>query len=160
MLYRRARVAGARYFFTVNLAERKGSLLVDHIDHLRACVQRVKLRHPFIIDAMVVLPEHLHALLTLPPDDADYSMRWSLIKAGFSRGIEPGERLSTSRRNKGERGIWQRRFWEHLIRDERDYAHHIDYIHDNPVKHGYVTCRKDWPYSTYHRYVAKGVLDD
>lgn len=110
MRYRRAKTPGGTYFFTVNLAERKRTLLVDHIDDLRAVVKKVQTAHPFHIDAMVVLPDHLHAMWTLPEGDADYPMRWSLIKAGFSRRIPNGERRNPSRMAKGERGIWQRRY--------------------------------------------------
>ncbi|MCI5146354.1 MAG: transposase, partial [Candidatus Electrothrix sp. AR3] len=122
MRYRRARMPGGTYFFTVNLAERKRTLLVDHIDDLRNAVRKVLTDHPFHIDAMVVLPDHLHAVWTLPEGDADFSIRWALIKAGLSRCIPAEERRSQSRITKGERGIWQRRFWEHLIRDEKDYT--------------------------------------
>jgi putative transposase len=115
--------------------------------------------HPFRIDAMVVLPDHLHAIWTLPEDDVDFSTRWALIKAGFSRCIPAEERRSKSRITKGERGIWQRRFWEHLIPDEKDYAAHLDYIHCNPVKHGHAQSAADWPYSTFHRYLEQGVYD-
>ncbi len=158
MRYRRAKVPGATYFFTVNLAERQRTLLVDHVDLLRAVFQHVKTVHPFHIDAMVILPDHLHALWTLPEGDADYPVRWALIKAGFSRRIPKGERQNESRLAKGERGIWQRRYWEHLIRDDSDYARHVDYIHYNPVKHGYVRYAKDWPYSSFHRYVRSRIL--
>ena len=157
MRYRRADVTGGTYFFTVNLAERKRSLLVDHIDVLRMVMQKVKSMHAFHIDAMVILPDHLHALWTLPVGDCDYPTRWMLIKTGFSRQIPKGERRSASRQAKGERGIWQRRYWEHLIRDEQDFARHVDYIHYNPVKHGYVKRVADWPYSTFHREVERGV---
>lgn len=157
MQYRRADVTGGTYFFTVNLAERKRTLLVEHIDALRMVMKKVKVMHPFRIDAMVILPDHLHALWTLPEGDADYPTRWALIKAGFSRCLRKDERRNLSRIAKGERGIWQRRYWEHVIRDERDYARHVNYIHYNPVKHGLVQCVKDWPYSTFHRYVKAGV---
>ncbi len=159
MQYRRADVTGGTYFFTVNLAERKRTLLVDYIDDLRNIVKKVKISHPFHIDAMVILPDHLHAMWTLPKGDANYPMRWSLIKAGFSRGIPKDERRSPSRIAKGERGIWQRRFWEHQIRDERDYENHMDYLHYNPVKHGLVKDVKNWPHSTFHRYVREGIYD-
>jgi REP-associated tyrosine transposase len=156
--YRRARLPGATWFFTVNLAERHGTrLLVDHIDGLRHAFRQVKLRHPFRIDAMVILPDHLHCLWTLPPGDADYATRWGLIKATFSRGVATGETRTASRARRGERGLWQRRFWEHLVRDEEDYARHADYIHWNPVKHGHVDRVADWPYSTFHHHVARGV---
>jgi putative transposase len=159
MRYRRAEVCGGTYFFTVNLADRKSQLLTDNVDLLRVCVKRVQARHPFTIDAMVVLPDHLHAMWTLPLDEHDYSMRWGLIKSGFSRQLPKTERINKSRLHKGERGIWQRRFWEHLIRDERDYENHVQYIHSNPVKHGLAERAIDWPHSTVHDYVSKGLLD-
>lgn len=159
MQYRRADIAGGTYFFTVNLLERKRSLLVDHIDLLRNVIGNVKYRHPFHIDAMVVLPDHLHALWTLPAGDRDYPTRWMLIKAEFSRTLAKDECCSNSRQSKGERGIWQRRYWEHLIRDDGDYARHMDYIHFNPVKHGYVERASDWPYSSIHRYIKAGVIE-
>ncbi|MBL8526180.1 MAG: transposase [Burkholderiales bacterium] len=134
-------------------------MLVEHIDALRDALQRVKRAHPFRIDAMVVLPDHLHALWTLPRDDADFPTRWMLIKAGFSRHIPRSERRSPSRVAKEERGIWQRRYWEHLIRDERDFARHVEYIHFNPVKHGLVKRTVEWPYSTIHRYVRLGAIN-
>ncbi|MGD9583492.1 MAG: transposase [Lysobacterales bacterium] len=157
--YHRAYVAGACYFFTLALAQRRGNrLLIEHIDALRAAHRLVRARHPFRIDAMVVLPDHLHAVWTLPDDSADFSLRWSLIKAGFSRQIARSEAVSQSRRQKGERGLWQRRFWEHLIRDPDDYARHVDYIHYNPVKHGLVAQAVDWPHSSIHRFVRDGIL--
>jgi putative transposase len=157
MRYRRADVPGGTYFFTVNLTERKRTLLVDHMEVLRAVIQKVKALHPFRIDAMVILPDHLHAVWTLPVGDCDYPTRWMLIKTGFSRHIPKDERRSESRQAKGERGIWQRRYWEHFIRDDRDFARHADYIHYNPVKHGYVKRVEDWPHSTFHRFVARGI---
>ena len=156
--YRRARAPGATYFFTVNLADRSTTLLTDRIDDLRDAMRYVRSRHPFIIDAMVVLPEHLHAVWTLPADDADHSLRWRLIKTFFSRRIPLHERRRPSRIAKGERGIWQRRYWEHLIRDEADLRRHVDYIHFNPVKHGHAERAADWLYSTFHRFVTEGRL--
>lgn len=158
MRYRRANTPGGTYFFTVNLADRSSRLLVDRIDDLRASVRLVKQRHPFEIVAWIVLPEHLHAIWTLPQDDADYSTRWALIKAGYSRRIERSEVISPSRRAKGERGLWQRRFWEHQIRDEIDLQRHVDYVHFNPVKHGHALRAADWRYSSIHRYVRLGDL--
>jgi putative transposase len=156
--YRRAKLEGATYFFTVNCAERHGNhLLVDSIDLLRQIFRKVKSEHPFEIDAIVVLPEHLHCIWTLPPGDADYQTRWALIKAGFSRAIPAGERQSASRIKRGERGIWQRRYWEHLIRDDQDFERHVDYIHWNPVKHGWVRRVGDWPHSSFHAYVRRGI---
>ena len=156
--YRRSRTTGASYFFTVNLAERSLSLLTRHIESLRAAFRYTQGRHPFIIDAIVILPEHLHAIWTLPPDDSDFALRWRLIKTMFSRDLPFSERRSASRQAKGERGIWQRRYWEHLIRDETDFSRYVDYIHINPVKHGLVKQVADWPYSSFHRYVKTGVL--
>jgi len=155
--YRRLRVAGGTYFFTVNLAERGSDLLVREVRILRAVVGRVRAAYPFGIEAWVVLPDHSHAVWTLPDGDADFSTRWGLIKRGFSLGVGRGERVSASRRGKGERGVWQWRFWEHAIRDERDFAAHVDYVHFNPVKHGFVAHAGDWPYSTFRRAVRLGV---
>lgn len=156
--YRRLYVPGASWFFTVNLAERKNNrLLIDKIDLLRSAFEYTKKRRPFRIDAVVILPDHLHCVWTLPPDDADFSIRWNLLKGHFSRSIEKGERISKSREKRRERGIWQRRFWEHLIRSDADYAAHIDYCHINPVKHGLVKQVSEWQYSSFHRYVALGI---
>lgn len=159
MRYRRADIPGGTYFFTVNLAERDRATLVEHVDALRLTTREVMARHPFYIDAMVILPDHLHALWTLPVGDCDFPTRWALIKAGFSRRIPRDERCNPSRAAKGERGIWQRRYWEHLIRDEQDYGRHVDYIHFNPVKHGHAGRASDWPYSSIHRYIAAGKMD-
>lgn len=160
MHYRRALIPGSTYFFTVALADRKSSLLIEQVDRLRESIRVVKLRHPFEIVAMVVLPDHLHAVWQLPTEDADYPKRWSLIKAGFSRGIPKGECVRPSRTAKRERGIWQRRYWEHLIRDERDLQTHVDYIHHNPVKHGYVAQPSAWPHSSIHLYIRMGWMKE
>jgi putative transposase len=158
MRYRRALVPGATYFFTLNLQNRQSNLLIDCIDDLRFAFRKVQQGHPFYIDAIVILPDHAHMIMTLIPNDIDYSKRLSLIKATFCRQIEPYETISTSRQRKRERGIWQRRFWEHMIRDASDYEHHINYIHYNPVKHGYVKNPSDWPYSSIHRFIREGIL--
>jgi len=156
--YRRTWYPGGTYFFTVNLLERHGNdLLTRHIALLRDAVRRVRLAHPFVIHGWVVLPEHLHCVLELPSGDADFARRLGLIKVAFSKALPATERRSRVRRQRGERGIWQRRFWEHLIRDEADYRAHMDYLHFNPVKHGHVTRVRDWPYSTFHRGVQDGV---
>lgn len=156
--YTRTRIPGATYFFTVNLAERHGNdLLVRHIDVLREAFQAVRRQHPFLINAIVILPEHLHCLWQLPANDVNFSTRWRLIKGHFSRRIPVGERISSSRHRKGERGIWQRRYWGHVIRSEEDLRQHLDYIHFNPVKHGHVARVADWPYSSFHRHVACGL---
>ncbi|WP_198263426.1 REP-associated tyrosine transposase [sulfur-oxidizing endosymbiont of Gigantopelta aegis] len=159
--YRRAKIEGASYFFTVNLEQRsQNNLLIEHIESLRNAFHQVRNKHPFTIDAIVILPEHLHCIWTLPEGDADFKTRWGLIKANFSRQIPSGEKCSQSRIKRGERGIWQRRYWEHLLRDEVDFQHHVDYIHWNPVKHGWVTEVKQWPYSSFHQYVKKRIVPE
>ena len=155
--YTRAHAPGGTFFFTVALLERHRTLLTDHIDLLRAAFSIVRAARPFTLDAIVVLPDHLHCLWTLPPDDADFSTRWRLIKSRLARGLPVGERRSQRRIAKQERGIWQRRFWEHVIRDERDLRQHVDYIHYNPVKHGHAARPAEWPHSSFHRYVQRGV---
>ncbi|HMZ09141.1 transposase [Plasticicumulans sp.] len=154
----RTRNKGGCYFFTVNLAERPGDgLLVRHVDHLRSAFRETRADHPFMIDAIVILPDHLHCIWQLPPDDDDYPTRWRLIKSGFSRRVVTNERVSESRQRKHERGLWQRRYWEHAIRDDEDYRQHLDYIHYNPVKHGLVESPKDWDYSSFRRFVDQGM---
>ncbi len=148
---------GGTYFFTVNLLERRKDTLVHHIDALREAVRVTRRERPFHIDAWVLLPDHLHCVWTLPPEDDDFSNRWKAIKIRFVQALPRTERRSKVRTAKGERGIWQRRFWEHVIRDDRDYAAHVDYCHINPLKHGYVKRVADWPHSTFHRFVERGV---
>jgi putative transposase len=155
--YRRNRIPGATYFFTVNLLDRRSDLLVEHIDALRAAVRKVRERYPFHIDAWVVLPDHMHCLWTLPEGDSDFPSRWRDIKAAFSKSLPATEQRSAVAIRRGERGIWQRRYWEHTIRDDRDYAAHMDYIHFNPMKHGLVGNPADWPFSTFRRCVASGL---
>ncbi|GAB2905520.1 transposase [Uliginosibacterium flavum] len=154
--YRRNFLPGGTFFFTVNLLERDRDLLVRHVDALRNAVRTVRAAHPFEIVAWVVMPDHLHCIWILPPGDTNYPERWRLIKLLFSRSLPKTEHINASRESKNERGIWQRRFWEHTIRDERDLNNHIDYVHYNPVKHGYVTNAADWPHSTIHRYIEQG----
>lgn len=154
--YRRLRVSGGSYFFTVNLAQRGSDLLVREIDVLRAAYREVMAEHPLRCDAMVVLPDHLHAVWTLPDGDDDYSVRWKKMKGAFSKALPERFEVSASKARKGERGIWQRRFWEHCIRDADDFAQHVAYCHWNPVKHGYVERAEDWPYSTVHRAIRNG----
>jgi putative transposase len=130
--------------------------LVEYVDVLRAAMARTLRERPFAIDAMVVLPDHLHAVWTLPPSDADYAGRWRLMKSCFTRALaKMGVELS--RNAKGEYDLWQRRYWEHTIRDDADLARHVDYIHFNPVKHGLVKRVVDWPYSSFHRFVRQGM---
>jgi putative transposase len=156
--HRRAWHPGGTYFFTVNLLQRHGNdLLIRHIETLRQVVRAVQSRHGFRIHGWVVLPEHLHCVIELPDNDDDFATRWRLIKMGVSKALPKTERLSETRARRGERGIWQRRYWERLIRDEADFRAHMDYVHINPVKHGLVKCVADWPYSTFHRLVEQGV---
>jgi len=154
--YRRNFVAGGSYFFTVNLADRRLALLTENIESLRAAFRQARHQHPFTIDAIVVLPDHLHTIWTMPEGDSDFAVRWSLIKGSFSRRIPQGEPVSDSRLRRRERGIWQRRYWEHTIRDDEDWGRHVDYIHFNPVKHGYAQRPGAWPYSSFHRMVRLG----
>jgi len=158
--YRRNFIPGGSYFFTVNLADRRSRLLTENIGLLRSAFRYARERHAFTIDAIVVLPGHLHTIWSLPEGDCDFALRWRLIKSAFSRELPPGEHVSESRAAKGERGIWQRRYWEHTLRDERDLERHIDYIHFNPVKHGHVTEVGDWPYTSFHRMVRLGICPE
>ena len=154
--YRRANLSGGCYFFTVNLADRTSALLVGHIERLRAVYTEVCKNHPFETIAICVLPEHLHAVWQLPEGDSDYALRWRLIKSMFSRGMPKAAQRSQSKVMRRETGIWQRRYWEHCIRDDEDLQLHVDYTHYNPVKHGHVSSVIDWPYSSFRRYVKQG----
>lgn len=156
--YRRDTTPGACHFFTVTLADKHASLLTQHIGLLRQSWRRTAELYPFETVAVCILPNHLHAIWRLPAGDADFSIRWRLLKSGFSRTLPASRHLSHSKIRQGEKGIWQRRFWEHRIRDDRDMQHHVDYIHFNPVKHGLVKNVKDWPYSSFHRWVKEGQL--
>src|SRR4029077_9992873 len=160
--YRRAFIPGGTFFFTVVTEQRARILCQEPArkllgNALRECRQR----WPFQIDALVLLPDHLHAIWTLPPGDADYSKRWAWIKKEFSKawlstgGIERA--ISVSRMQRRQRGVWQPRFWEHLVKDEKDYERHFDYVHWNPVKHNLSQAVRDWPFSTFHRWVRLGV---
>lgn len=155
--YRRVWVPGGTYFFTANLLERRRRLLVEHIDLLRDAFRAAKAARPFDLLAIVVLPDHLHCVWRLPEGDADNANRWAQIKSGFSRALPLHERRSPRRITRRERGIWQRRYWEHLVRDEDDLRRHVDYLHINPVKHGHAARAGDWPYSSFRRWVAAGV---
>lgn len=146
--YRRNHLSGGTYFFTVNLQDRTQTYLTGYIDILRDAVRTVKNNRPFKIDAWVVLPDHMHAIWTLPKSDSDYSSRWREIKKKFTKELR---RLGINQ------PIWQNRFWEHTIRDQKDFNHHFDYVHINPLKHGHVLVVKEWPYSTFHRSVIEGV---
>jgi len=163
MRYRRAAIPGATYFFTVVTEQRCPIFQVPSaVSAFDEAVAAVCAHHNFTIDAQVILPDHLHPMWTLPYDDADFSTRWRLIKGRFTRsylrtfGAPP---RSASRLAKQEQGIWQRRFWEHLVRDERDFGAHLDYIHYNPVRHGLVGAPRDWPHSTFMEWVARGAYE-
>jgi putative transposase len=156
--YRRVRVPGGTYSFTVNLLERRRTLLVDHIVELRESFRAAHADRPFALLAWVILPDHLHCVWRLPEDDDDNATRWRHIKSGFTRAMAAGERLSTRRQLKAERGIWQRRYWESLARDEEHLRRCINYVHLNPQKHGHVERVVDWPHSSFHRYVKAGRL--
>lgn len=118
---------------------------------------------PFEINAIVLLPEHLHAIWTLPPGDDEYPKRWAWIKKEFTKewlaqgGIE--QPVSAQRQERGDRGVWQPRYWEHTLKDEHDFDRHFDYIHYNPVKHGLILSPRDWPHSSFHRWVQAGVYE-
>lgn len=163
--YRRARFPGGYYFFTVVTHQRRKLFLQQTARHcLRYAIDRAHNRSSFEDVAMCLMPEHLHCIWKLPEADADFSSRWSMIKTSFTRrylslgGLEISQ--SKSRSRKRERGFWQRRFWEHQIRDRTDLQQHIDYVHYNPVKHRLVLRPEDWPWSTYHRYLQEGLYKD
>jgi putative transposase len=156
--YIRAKIDGGTFFFTVTLADRSSNLLVQHIVLLRRAYRSVRDQHPFETIAICILPDHLHAIWRLPEGDPNFSLRWNLIKGGFSRALPNIAPRSPSKILKREKGIWQRRYWEHVIRSDEDLERHISYIHFNPVKHGFVTRVCDWPHSRLHRYVTRGEL--
>lgn len=173
--YRRAAVPGAVYFFTVALADRRSRALVEHVDALRAAFVATVREHPTQVDAMVVLPDHLHAVWRMPAGDADFPLRWRKLKTRFTRAVvgewrrsgrvghsptlNPWPR-SDSKIAKGERGLWQRRYWEHMIRDAEDWRRHVEYCWFNPVKHGLVGRVGDWPLSSFHRDVRRGLAPE
>jgi putative transposase len=155
--YRRNFVPGGSYFFTVTLADRTSPAMVQHIDALRTAFRIARRERPFTIDAIVVLPEHLHVIWTLPPDDFDFSARWKRIKAHFTHRLVAAG-VPVQRHRNGEYALWQRRFWEHTIRNEIDFQRHVDYVHFNPIKHKLVNRVCEWPYSSFHAYVKRGLL--
>jgi putative transposase len=148
--YRRIKIEGGCFFFTVCLADRRATTLVDHIGELKEAWRWTKARMPFSSPAWVVLPDHIHCIWKLPPDDNNYSLRWSLLKSHFTRAMGTNKMVPKGQR-KGERGLWQRRFWEHAIRDERDLENHYTYIRGNPVRHGLVSSIEDWPFSSFSK---------
>jgi putative transposase len=153
--FRRNLVPGGTYFFTLTLRDRRSNTLTDHVDLLRAAFRAARKRRPFEIVAIAILPEHLHTVMTLPEGDSDYATRWRAIKGGFSRALSRAG-VPLEKDSRGEYRLWQRRFWEHTIRDEQDLANHVDYVHYNPVKHGLVSRVSDWPWSSFHRFVRVG----
>jgi len=154
--YRRNCIQHGTYFFTATLRDRRSMLLVEHVEALREAVRHMLDQRPCTIDAIVVLPDHIHAIWTLPEDDADYAGRWRLLKSGFTHAMVKAG-IGLSRNAKGEYNLWQRRYWEHTIRDEEDFERHVDYIHFNPVRHGLVDRAIDWPHSSLHRFVRQGL---
>lgn len=157
--YRRNFVPGGSYFFTVTLRDRTSRVLVDRVDDLRAAYDRVHRDRPFTTDAIVILPDHLHCIWTLPDGDADYSERWRAIKSRFTMACRKAG-LPLLKDESGAYDLWQRHFWEHTIRDEIDFENHAAYIHFNPVKHGHSASPVDWPHSSIHRYIAHGILNE
>jgi putative transposase len=160
MRYRRAFVPGGSFFFTVVTATRRPLLAsAEAAEVLRMAFRVVRAKRPFEVDAMVVLPDHLHCIWTLPPNDADFATRWRLIKTWFTKQCDPSLRSppNRARMTKHEQALWQHRYWEHLLRDEEDFARHVEYIHYNPVKHGYAQAPMDWPYSSFRRFVEAGI---
>ncbi|WP_439404359.1 REP-associated tyrosine transposase [Bradyrhizobium sp. DASA03076] len=155
--YRRNFVLGGTFFFTVTLDDRRSSVLIDHIDKLRNAFRVTRAERPFEIDAIVILPDHLHVIMKLPDNDSDFSGRWRRIKSVFTHRLAASG-ATVSRNNRGESLLWQRRFWEHTIRNDADFERCVDYIHFNPVKHGLVTSPIDWPHSSLHRYARDGIL--
>ena len=152
-------MAGGTFFFTVTLADRTSKVLPDHITALRDAMRHARHSHPLTIDAVVVLPDHLHMVMTLPEGDADYPNRWRLIKRRFTEAILRSQE-PIARHPNGELALWQRRYWEHTLRSSEDFARHVDYIHFNPVKHGLVSRVRDWPFSSFHRFVRQGLLPE
>ena len=156
-LYRRNYLPGGTFFFTVTLRDRRSTLLTDHIDALRKAMHDTAHDRPYRTDAIVILPEHLHAVWTLPEGDTDYPGRWRAIKARFTRNLLAGG-LPLRKATNREYRLWQHRYWEHTVRNPGDLRRHVDYIHFNPVKHGHVSRVADWPFSSFHRLVARGEL--
>ncbi|MEO8102667.1 MAG: transposase [Betaproteobacteria bacterium] len=159
MKYRHAFIPGGSFFFTVVTEKRRPVLAsAESVDVLRAAFRAVRLARPFNLDAMVVLPDHLHCIWTLPPGDADFAIRWRLVKTWFTKHRDPALRVEPNRARtaKSEQGIWQHRYGEHALRDDADFARHVEYIHFNPVKHGLASSAMEWPYSSFRRYMEAG----
>lgn len=160
--YRRHKIEGGTYFFTQVTYQRQPWLCTDIARPiLRAAFYKVRQKYPFVVDAIALLPDHIHCIWTLPPGDSDFSTRWRLIKSEVTRQGATQLQLQAdrneSRQKRRESNLWQRRFWEHCIRDETDFIRHVDYIHYNPIKHGLCQRAADWQYSSFHRYVSQGL---
>jgi len=152
-------IPGGTYFFSVVTYQRiKLFSRPENIDRLLNVMEDIRRHHPFSTIAQVVLPDHIHAIWELPPNDQDFPKRWRLIKTGFTKQISIADDLPNpvSRQRKNERTIWQRRYWEHTIRDDTDLDRHIDYIHFNPVHHGLSKYPHEWKHSTFLRFVEEG----
>ncbi len=160
MQYRRVFIPNASFFFTVVTEKRRCLFTSQKIIHvLLMAFSTVRKKYPFKIDAIVIMPDHLHCIWTLPAGDSDYSMRWRLIKTWFTKHCDLLLRTepNDARVKKNEQSLWQRRYWEHVLQNDLDFKNHVDYIHFNPVKHGLVSSAIDWPYSSFHRYVREGI---
>ncbi len=157
--YRRNLIDGGTYFFTINLHDRRADTLVRYVDLLRAAVRETRLLHPFMVDAMVILPDHIHAIWTLPPGDANYAHRIRLLKSKFTRSLRRVG-VPLNKDGRGEYDLWQKRYWEHTIGSEADLEAHINYVHINPVKHGLTARAVDWPHSSIHRFIREGKLPE
>ncbi|MGY4512679.1 putative transposase [Bradyrhizobium sp. USDA 3650] len=156
VLYRRNFLPGGTYFFTVALFDRRSTILTENVDALRDAFRAARRERPFEVDAIVILPDHLHVVMSLPPHDADFAGRWRRIKGHFSSTLLHAG-IDVARHSNGELALWQRRYWEHTVRGEDDFARHVDYIHFNPVKHRYVQRVCDWPHSSFHPICAGGI---
>jgi len=162
--YRRTYQAGGMYFFTL-VTHRRRHLFTEStaIEYLRETIAQEKAQHPFDLTAIVLLPDHIHCIWELPENDDDFSKRWGRIKSRFTKAwlAHSGREaeISKARNHHRERGVWQKRFWEHRIRGEADLMHHVNYIHYNPVKHGLVRCPHEWPYSSFARWVKRGFYE-
>ncbi len=160
MRYRRAFVPGGSFFFTLVMQGRRPVFAsAETVDVLCEAFRSVRSTRPFELDAMVILPDHMHCIWTLPKDDADFATRWRLVKTWFTKHCDPALRIVPDRAGaaRNEQALWQHRYWEHMLRDEIDFSRHVEYIHFNPVKHGLVASAMDWPYSSFRQYVEAGV---
>ncbi len=163
MQYRRAKIPGASYFFTLVTAQRQKLFAdLENVNLLREAFRHVRQKRPFVVDAAVILPDHLHCIWTLPQHDADFPTRWRLIKTYFTKHCDKKYRLfpNRARLKKQQQAVWQHRYWEHCLKDDADFTNHVDYIHYNPVKHRYVERPVDWVHSSIHVYIRRGILSE